>query len=50
MATQTPQLFDLLKDIVLEPDFDNKERFRQLLTEEKAGVSSSSCRSAALRG
>mmetsp|Transcript_28951 Transcript_28951/g.112649 ORF Transcript_28951/g.112649 Transcript_28951/m.112649 type:complete len:1021 (-) Transcript_28951:1221-4283(-) len=40
MSSKTTQTFDLLKDILLEPNFDNKERFRQLVVEEKAGVES----------
>lgn len=36
MATQTQDLFDLLRDILLTVKLDNQERFRQMVLERKA--------------
>ena len=38
MNTQTNSLFAILKDIIFKPKFDDKERFRQILLEEKSGM------------
>ncbi len=38
MNTQTDSLFAILKDIIFKPKFDDKERFRQILLEEKSGM------------
>ncbi len=38
MNTQTASLFAILKDIIFKPKFDDKERFRQILLEEKSGM------------
>ncbi len=34
---QTADLLDILRDVLLTANFDNRERFRQMLLEEKAG-------------
>jgi Zn-dependent M16 (insulinase) family peptidase len=36
MIDQTPELLDILHDILLEPDFNNKERFKQIVLEHKS--------------
>jgi Zn-dependent M16 (insulinase) family peptidase len=36
MAGQTDQLLDILRDVLLEPNFDNRERFRQIVLEHKS--------------
>jgi len=41
MAAQVPQLLGIIRDMVTEVKWDNKERFMQLVTEEKAAVESS---------
>ncbi|GJQ09814.1 hypothetical protein GpartN1_g1605.t1 [Galdieria partita] len=41
MSNKTPLLFDILRDVLFDIDFSNKERFRQILIEEKSGVESS---------
>jgi Zn-dependent M16 (insulinase) family peptidase len=41
MASQTSKLVDILRDILLTVKFDNPERFRQMVLEEKAGAESS---------
>jgi Zn-dependent M16 (insulinase) family peptidase len=38
MARQTGELLDLLEEILLEPDFSNRERFRQIVLEHKAAM------------
>ena len=35
-AEKTPALFDLMQEILLEPAFDNRERFAQMALEERA--------------
>lgn len=40
MVSQVPALFDLIGEILTEVDINNKERFRQLLIEERAGIES----------
>ena len=37
---QSSELLNILKDILLTVDLDNKERFKQIVTEEKAGLES----------
>jgi Zn-dependent M16 (insulinase) family peptidase len=37
MASQTGDLIDILRDILLTVKLDNRERFRQMVLEEKAG-------------
>jgi Zn-dependent M16 (insulinase) family peptidase len=36
MIGQTEELIDILKDVLLEPNFDNPERFRQIVLEHKS--------------
>lgn len=38
VASQTPALLDLLKEILLTARLDNPERFKQILLEEKSGL------------
>jgi len=38
MNTQVKSLFTILEDILLSPKFDDKERFRQILLEEKSSM------------
>jgi len=38
VINRLPDLTDLLNDILSMPNFDNKERFRQMALEEKAGI------------
>ena len=38
---QSAELLNILKDILLSANFDNKERLRQIVLEEKAGLESS---------
>jgi Zn-dependent M16 (insulinase) family peptidase len=38
MNTQVDSLFSILADILLHPKFEDKERFRQILLEEKSGM------------
>lgn len=38
MNTQVNSLFSILKDILLNPKFEDKERFRQILLEEKSSM------------
>jgi presequence protease len=40
-VAQAPELLDILKDMLLSANFDNKERLRQIVLEEKAGLESS---------
>jgi len=40
MASQTGDLIDVLRDILLTANLDNRERFRQIVLEEKAGKES----------
>jgi presequence protease len=40
MASQTQDLIDILRDIFLTVNLDNRERFRQIVLEEKAGKES----------
>jgi Zn-dependent M16 (insulinase) family peptidase len=40
MASQTGDLIDILRDIFLTVNLDNRERFRQIVLEEKAGKES----------
>jgi hypothetical protein len=40
MASQSSELLNILKDILLTTKFDNKERFKQIVLEEKAGLES----------
>ena len=40
MATQTADLIAILRDILLTVNLDNRERFRQIVLEEKAGKES----------
>ncbi len=37
-AAQSTELLNILKDILLTANFDNKERFKQIVLEEKAGL------------
>lgn len=37
MLSNTGELLDILRDILLEVNFDNKERFKQIVLEAKAG-------------
>jgi Zn-dependent M16 (insulinase) family peptidase len=37
-VSQTGDLLDILRDILLTVNFDNRERFRQMVLEEKAGA------------
>ena len=39
-ATQSGELINILKDILLTTKFDNKERFKQIVLEERAGLES----------
>jgi len=41
MADRADGLFELLEEMLLRPDFSDKERFRQMALEEKAGEESS---------
>eukprot|EP00181_Compsopogon_caeruleus_P006488 CAMPEP_0184682002 /NCGR_PEP_ID=MMETSP0312-20130426/5291_1 /TAXON_ID=31354 /ORGANISM="Compsopogon coeruleus, Strain SAG 36.94" /LENGTH=1014 /DNA_ID=CAMNT_0027133223 /DNA_START=187 /DNA_END=3232 /DNA_ORIENTATION=- len=41
MKSRFPELVTLMSDVLLNVDLDNKERFRQLLIEEKSGLESS---------
>ena len=36
MSTQTAELLDILHDVLLKPDFTNKERFKQIVLEHKS--------------
>ncbi|MDY7001685.1 MAG: insulinase family protein, partial [Thermodesulfobacteriota bacterium] len=36
VAKNTGDMLDILRDVLLEADFDNKDRFRKILVEEKA--------------
>jgi len=38
MVSQAKELLDILRDVLLTVRFDNRERFRQMVLEEKAGV------------
>jgi Zn-dependent M16 (insulinase) family peptidase len=38
---QTEELLNILKDVLLTTNFDNKERFKQIVLEEKSGLESS---------
>jgi Zn-dependent M16 (insulinase) family peptidase len=38
MNNQTESLLSILKDVIFKPKFDDKERFRQILLEEKSGM------------
>lgn len=38
MVNKIPSLISILKDILLIPNFDNKERLKQILLEEKSGM------------
>lgn len=40
MISQVPALFDLIGEILMEADVTNKDRIRQLLVEERAGLES----------
>ena len=40
MVSQVPALFDLIGEILMDVDINNKERVRQLLIEERAGIES----------
>jgi len=40
MSDKTEALFDLSREVLLEPRFDQPERFRQIVLEEKAGLES----------
>ena len=37
---QAPELLNILKDVLLDANFDNKERLKQIVLEEKAGLES----------
>ncbi len=39
-AARAPELLNILKDVLLSADFDNKERLKQIVLEEKAGLES----------
>ena len=39
-VTQSAELLNILKDILLSANFDNKERLKQIVLEEKAGLES----------
>jgi len=39
-ASQSAELLNILKDVLLTTNFDNPERFRQIVLEEKAGLES----------
>ncbi|MBN1965508.1 MAG: insulinase family protein, partial [Anaerolineae bacterium] len=41
MADQTGDLLDILRDVLLTANLDNRERFRQIVLEEKVGKESS---------
>ncbi|EME30272.1 Zn-dependent peptidase [Galdieria sulphuraria] len=41
MSNKTHLLFDILRDVLFDIDLNNKDRFRQILIEEKSGVESS---------
>lgn len=41
MSGQTGEMFDILRDILFAPAFDNRKRFRELLLEQKAEMESS---------
>jgi Zn-dependent M16 (insulinase) family peptidase len=36
MIEQAPELLDILRDVLLEPNFNDKERFRQIVLEHKS--------------
>jgi len=38
MAGQTAELFDILHDVLLRPDFNNQERFKQIVLEHKSEI------------
>jgi len=38
IVSQTPELFAILKDVLLTAKLDNPERFKQIVSEEKAGA------------
>lgn len=38
MNNQSDSLFAILRDIIFKPKFDDKERFKQILLEEKSGM------------
>ncbi|MBI3173868.1 MAG: insulinase family protein [Chloroflexi bacterium] len=38
VVSQTPELFAILKDVLLTAQLDNPERFKQIVLEEKAGT------------
>ena len=40
-VAQTPDLLEILRDVLLTVNFDNRDRFRQLVLEAKAGMESS---------
>lgn len=40
VVSQTPELFAILKDVLLSAKLDNPERFKQIVLEEKAGAES----------
>ncbi|CDF37007.1 presequence protease [Chondrus crispus] len=40
MVSQVPALFDLIGEVLMDVDINNKERVRQLLIEERAGIES----------
>lgn len=40
MLSQVPALFDLIGEVLTEVDINNRERIRQLLIEERAGIES----------
>jgi Zn-dependent M16 (insulinase) family peptidase len=40
IVSQTPELFAILKDVLLTAKLDNLERFKQIVSEEKAGAES----------
>ena len=40
MVSQTDNLLSLIEEILFQPNFDNKERFRQIVLEQKAGIES----------
>jgi len=41
MVAQVPALLDVMRELLMEVNLDDKERFKQLLTEERAGTESS---------
>lgn len=40
MVSQVPSLFDIIGEVLTDVDINNKERIRQLLIEERAGIES----------